>query len=180
MSNKKEVTLARLREALKRLISGRPLKVKPTGKLTLNKINNEAGLGGSYIHKLPVFKAYVEPIIETFNRVQVEFFNGNISLEDFNTTRVQLLDNTVLVEDLHQIESAPLLDEGLNFTKEEMLKAALKREQRLKESYRQERNDIRKINTELEILNSTLMYRLYELQNELHYMKVTYISGKLD
>ena len=36
--------LARLRAALERLISGKPQNVSPSGKLTLNKINNELNM----------------------------------------------------------------------------------------------------------------------------------------
>ena len=51
--SKKKITEARLREAINRLIEGKPEKVKPSGKITLNRINNEAGLSASYIHKFP-------------------------------------------------------------------------------------------------------------------------------
>ena len=54
-------------QALKRLLSGTPTRVKVTGKLTLNKINNEAGLRHSYIYKFDSFVEYANPIIEKFN-----------------------------------------------------------------------------------------------------------------
>ncbi|MGN5050252.1 hypothetical protein ACTG1T_07080 [Aeromonas veronii] len=63
----KELTESRLHAALNRLLEGKPVKVKATGKLTLNKINNEAGLGNSYIHKFPDFLKYANPIIEEHN-----------------------------------------------------------------------------------------------------------------
>ena len=47
MVDKRQVTESKLKEALKRLIAGEPIRTKSTGRITLNKINKEAGLGNS-------------------------------------------------------------------------------------------------------------------------------------
>ncbi|PKH88369.1 hypothetical protein [Colwellia sp. Bg11-28] len=61
------LTESRLNEALERLLKGQPRYVKATGKLTLNKVNNEAKLGNSYIHKFPKFLAQAKPLIDEYN-----------------------------------------------------------------------------------------------------------------
>jgi len=137
MITKRELTEARLREALQRLLDGRPTKTRGDGLLTLNKINKEAELGNSYIHKFPDFVVYAKPIIEEHNTAKSKLLN-----DDFSLTEVKL-------------------------TEAERFRAELNRERRLKERYRQERNDARKAKEELETLNNTLMYRLFELQQEL-------------
>ncbi|MCV6039105.1 hypothetical protein OFP00_39095, partial [Escherichia coli] len=43
----------------------------------------------------------------------------------------------------------------------------LNREKELKEEYRRERDEALAINTELETLNKSLMFRIYELQEQL-------------
>lgn len=48
MSRDRRITESRLHAALDRLLKNKPIKVKASGKLTPNKINNEAGLGNSY------------------------------------------------------------------------------------------------------------------------------------
>lgn len=130
--------LARLRAALERLTSGKPEKVSPSGKLTLNRINKEAGLGHSYIHKF-------EDFVEHEAKPAIEAFNAN-----YDPVKAKLLLNN---------------DE---LTETEELKLKLKKEVALKEQYRQERNDIRAINKELETQNSSLMFRLYELQEQVN------------
>lgn len=67
MTRSLTLTESRLNEALERLLKGKPRNVKTTGKLTLNKINNEAELGNSYIHKFPKFLAYAKPLIDEYN-----------------------------------------------------------------------------------------------------------------
>lgn len=71
--------------------------------------------------------------------------------------------------------------EGVNLGKVELteiekLKTDLKREKSLKEKYRSERDDAKNAQKELEALNSTLMFRLYELQEELGRKKLVNIS----
>lgn len=148
MASKREITEARLREALQRLLDGCPVRTKPTGKLTLNKVNNEAGLGNSYIHKFPDVVEYANPIINTYNKAKRKL------IEDGLPTSTMVLSEV------------------------EKLRIDKKREERLKEQYRQGRDDARKAKTELEALNNTLMFRVYELQEELRHYKVKLLPTK--
>lgn len=133
----REVTEARLHAALERLLERKPRRVKKNGKLSLNRINNEAGLGHSYIHKFEDFVHNIaNPAIETFNRA---YDPNQFELESENT---------------------PL-------TEVERLKAKLKKEKELKEKYRKERDDAIASCKELEKHNSLLMFRAFELQEEL-------------
>lgn len=58
------------------------------------------------------------------------------------------------------------------------LKSEKNKEQRLKEKYRHERDDARKVQSELEVINNTLMFRLYELQEEVLHIKGAVIPIK--
>ncbi|WP_261882298.1 hypothetical protein [Vibrio pelagius] len=149
MQGKKSLTEARLHEALNRLLNGKPTRVKTTGKLTLNKINNEAGLGNSYVHKFHDFIAYANPIIAEFNEEKRKLVEEGFSISDIQLTEL------------------------------EKLKAEKKRERQLKEKYKHERDDARKAKVELEALNNSLMFRLYELQEELAHIKGTVIEKNL-
>ncbi|HFU9084597.1 TPA: hypothetical protein ACH7KA_005076, partial [Escherichia coli] len=120
--------------------------VSPSGKLTLNKINNEAGLGNSYIHK---FKDFIEN-------------EANPAIESFNAN--------------YDPVKAKLLQNKQNLTEKEKHKARMKKEVKLKEQYRQERDDLKTINKELETQISSLMFRLYELQEQLNVQNVVKIS----
>ncbi|HAW92972.1 MULTISPECIES: hypothetical protein [unclassified Arsukibacterium] len=132
----KETTEGRLREALQRLVERRPVRVKLKGRLTLNKINNEAGLGNSYIHKFEDFvKKEALPAIDKYN-------------SNYDPLKAQLL------------------EAGSEITEVERLKVKLKKEIALKEQYRRERDDLKVINKELETQNSSLMFRVYELQDQ--------------
>jgi hypothetical protein len=142
----KESTVGRLRAALERLVTGKPLKVKLQGRLTLNKINNEAGLGNSYIHKFTDFvKNEAKPAIEEYN-------------SNYDPIKAKLLENEVKLTDVEKI------------------KAKLKKEVALKERYRKERYELNAINKELETKNSTLMFRLYELQEQINIDNVINLS----
>ena len=133
----REVTLGRLRAALKRLQDKKPERVKLKGKLSLNKINNEAGLGNSYIHKFEDFvNNEAVPAIKEYN------------------------------DDYDPISIALVCDHDKQ-TEEDKLKAKLKKEKSLKEQYRKERDDLKLINKELEQQNSSLMFRIFELQSQL-------------
>ncbi|MDE9383457.1 hypothetical protein PZ937_21965 [Vibrio alginolyticus] len=129
----------KLHKALVRLQNGKPLRTKAKGRLTLNKINNEAGLGRSYIHK---FKEFVDkvanPAIETYNEM----------LDNPKSSEVDKL----ITEDTSEIDK---------------LKDELRKQIELKEGYRTERDEALAINDELEALNKSLMFRVYELQQEL-------------
>ncbi|CAK1917886.1 KfrA N-terminal DNA-binding domain-containing protein [Vibrio crassostreae] len=132
----------RLQDALERLLEGKPERVKATGRLTLNKINREAGLGQSYIHK---FKTFIN---ETANPT-IEKYNNNLN----NPTSDCLSTAPTSVE-------ASVVDK---------FKADLKREENLKVKYRKERDELNARLKELESINNTLMYRVYELQGELSF-----------
>lgn len=139
------VTEARLEEALKRLLNGAPVRIKQGGKLTLNKVNKEAGLGHSYVHKFPEFVARATPQIDEYNKYA------------------------------HKIETGMELDDS-KLDEVSRLKLQLKKEKRLKEQYRKERDNAIVIQKELETLNSTLMFRVYELQEEARHGKVIQID----
>jgi len=131
--------LEKLKKALYRLQNGKPLRTKVKGQLTLNKINNEAGLGRSYIHK---FKDFVQNV-------------ANPAIEKYN-------------EKLDEPEqSQQMVAESEGMSELDKLRVELNREKELKEEYRRERNEALAINTELETLNKSLMFRIYELQEPL-------------
>ncbi|EDM67230.1 hypothetical protein PE36_22620, partial [Moritella sp. PE36] len=72
----------------------------------------------------------------------------------------------------YNAEKSALLNDDFSLTEPELTEAEsfrveLNRVNRLKDRYRQERGDARKAQKELEALNNTLMYRLFELQEEL-------------
>ena len=142
----RELTVARLEAALQRLLDVIPQRVKNAGKLSLNRINNEAGLGHSYIHKFEIFvRDVANPAIEKFNKeYDPEQF-------DFESDEVKL-------------------------TEIQIFKAKLKKEKELKEKYRHQRDEAADRAKELEKLNSTLMFRVYELQDELRLKNVIQLS----
>jgi len=146
MSRDRNITESRLHEALNRLLQGQPKRVKFKGKLTLNKINNEAGLGNSYVHKFPDFVEYAKPIIDDYNN------NFQQSLEDGFSV------DEIAISEVDKLKSDKL------------------REERLKIRYRQERDDAVKAKVELEVINNTLMFRLFELQEELASLKGTIVK----
>ncbi|ELA9427327.1 hypothetical protein QTV33_000984 [Vibrio parahaemolyticus] len=136
----------KLQKALERLLNGKPLRTKAKGRLTLNKINNEAGLGRSYIHKFREFvKDVATPAINAYNR--------NLT----NPVSADLV--SPLTEDLSEINK---------------LREELSRQVALKEDYRKERDELLAINDELEKLNKSFMFRVFELQQELSNSIVEY------
>jgi len=149
----KNITLGRLDAALKRLESGSPNRVKANGKITLNKINNEAGLGHSYIHKFTDFvKDEANPRIKTYNEKLSELINNG-----------------------HVVKS-----DGVELSEVDKLKAELKKEKILKKKYRKERDDAVICKKELDGLNVSLMFRLYELQNESRVNTVVSLASRRD
>lgn len=130
----------RFHQALNRLLEGKPIRVKAIGQITLNKINNEAGYGRSYIHKFKTFIADVaEPAINKHNR------------------RLELLST----KEVTQNSPATMTP-----TIEDKLRAERNREEKLKKDYKAEVDALRTKVKMLEAINNTLMYRLYELQNQ--------------
>lgn len=144
-----KVTEGRLRAALQRLLDGKPERIKKVGKLSLNKINKEAGLGHSYIYK---FKGFVEN-------------EAKPAIEEFNENYEPLLETlkSEATEDSSEVDK---------------LKAKLKKEKALKERYRKERNDAIQVYKILEQQNSLLMFRVYELQDEVRVNNVEAFSGR--
>lgn len=135
--SKKEITLGRLRNALKRLLDGKPTKVKANAKLTLNRINKEAGLSQSYIHKFPEFIKEAEPQIIEFNNK----FDPNAL--------------------------SPINEDSNSDSVVDSLRHSLSREKRLKEKYKQERDDLRAVNQSIVARENGLLFQLYELQQTL-------------
>ena len=124
--------------ALQRLLNGKPVKVKPGGKLTLNRINNEAGFGNSYVHKFPDFVAYAKPVIEEYNLNRDKAMSTGLDIE----------------------VNAPLSEiEGLRFK--------LRKAEELKAKYRIERDNAIEARKVLEHKYSELMFRAYSLQEDL-------------
>ena len=146
MSRSRNLTESKLHEALNRLLQGQHKRVKFKGKLTLNKVNNEAGLGNSYVHKFPDFVEYAKPVIEDYNNNWQQSMEEGISVDE------------VPVSEFDKLKSEKL------------------REKNLKEKYKQERDDAVKAKVELEAINNTLMFRLYELQEELSSLKNTVVE----
>lgn len=142
--------LEKLQKALCRLQNGKPLRTKAKGQLTLNKINNEAGLGRSYIHK---FKDFVEKI-------------ANPAIERYNSSLDALEQSQQMATKLKDISEIDKLRAELNLEKE------------LKVGYRRERDEALAINTTLETLNKSLMFRIYELQEQLSAEVVEYEHHK--
>lgn len=124
--------------AFQRLLDGKPLHVKSTGKLTLNRINNEAQLGNSYVHKFKEFVAYAKPVIDEFNLNRDNAMITGLDIE--------------LDVPLSEIDK---------------LKAQLKKAEELKDKYRVERNNAIEARKQLEAENATLRFRVFDLQQEL-------------
>ena len=67
-SDRGKETLIRLEQALERLIDGKPLKTKPDGRISLKRINDEAGLSSGGIYYYSSFVEKANSIIETAKR----------------------------------------------------------------------------------------------------------------
>ncbi|MCZ6313839.1 hypothetical protein [Vibrio parahaemolyticus] len=131
--------LDEFKKALERLLAGTPVRTKAKGRLTLNKINNEADLEQNYIHK---FKDFVENVANP----AIEKYNGSLGYSE---------------------QSEQVTSGSKDMSELDKLRAELNRERELKVEYRRERDEAIAINTELETLNKSLMFRVYELQEQL-------------
>ncbi|WP_413525242.1 hypothetical protein [Photobacterium phosphoreum] len=136
----KELTEGRLREALERLLNGTARNVKKKGKLTLNKVNNEAKLGNSYVHKFPDFVAYAKPLIDEYNQNRDKAMTKGLDVEI----------------------------SGVELDQVDKLKAQLKKALELKERYRLERDNAVEARQQLEHKYSELMFHAHELQEDLN------------
>ena len=133
----RQITEARLHEALQRLLDGQGRYVKPKGRLTLNKVNTEAQLGNSYVHKFPEFVAHARPLIEQCNHNREKAMATGLDI-----------------------------DIGSQLSEIDKLKSELQRERALKEKYRRERDNAIQARSLLEQDYSELIKRLAELQDE--------------
>ena len=124
--------------AFQRLLNGKPLHVKATGELTLNRINNEALLGNSYVHKFKEFVAYAKPVIDEYNLNRDKAMTTGLDIE---------------------------LDVPLSEL--DRLKHQLKKANELKDKYRVQRNNTIEARKQLEAENARLLFRVFELQQEL-------------
>ncbi|MEZ8745320.1 hypothetical protein AB4189_16670 [Vibrio sp. 10N.286.49.E1] len=124
--------------AFQRLLDGKPLHVKAKGRLTLNRINNEARFGNSYVHKFKKFVDYAQPVIDEYN------FNRDKAM----TTGLDIELDVPLSE----------LDR---------LKHELKKANELKDKYRVQRNNAIEARKQLEAENARLRFRVFDLQQEL-------------
>tara|TARA_Y100001960_G_C14194808_1_gene596745 strand:+ start:134 stop:592 length:459 start_codon:yes stop_codon:yes gene_type:complete len=124
--------------AFQRLLDGKPLHVKATGKITLNRINNEAQLGNSYIHKFKEFVAYAKPVIDEYNLNRDKAMKTGLDIE---------------------------LDVPLSEL--DRLRYELKKAKELKDKYRVQRNNAIEARKQLEAENARLRFRVFDLQQEL-------------
>jgi len=124
--------------AFQRLLDGKPLSVKQTGKLTLNRINREAQLGNSYIHKFKELVEYAKPIIDEYNLNRVKAMTTGLNIE--------------IDTPLSEIDK---------------LKSELRKSIALKDKYRIDKENAVKARKDLEAENSRLLFRVFELQQEL-------------
>ncbi|MBF4323737.1 hypothetical protein, partial [Vibrio anguillarum] len=108
------------------------------GKLTLNRINNEAQLGNSYVHKFKEFVAYAKPVIDEYNHNRDKAMTTGLDIE---------------------------LDVPLSEL--DRLKHELKKANDLKDKYRVQRNNAVEARTQLEAENARLRFRVFDLQQEL-------------
>lgn len=143
------MTEARFRAAFKRLLNGNPTHTKASGKLTYNKINNEAGAGHSYINK-PCFEKFRDEVKD--------------EIDSYNSKKNKALEGGVVLPEI-------------KLTTEEALRRELKREIGLKNKYKQERDDAKAAKELLESMHNTLLFRIHDLQEELRPMKVVPIKG---
>lgn len=65
-SDRGKETLIRLEQALQRLVDGNPIKTKPDGRISLKRINDEAGLSSGGIY---YYSSFVETAKKRFNYV---------------------------------------------------------------------------------------------------------------
>lgn len=137
MSRDKQITEARLYEALQRLLDGQQRHVKRNGRLTLNKINTEAQLGNSYIHKFSDFVEHAKPLIKKYNDKRERLMVVGLDIE-INTS-------------LSEVDK---------------LKSELQRERALKQKYRKERDNALQARSLLEQAYSELVKRVADLQDE--------------
>ncbi|EGQ8734481.1 TPA: hypothetical protein NJ328_003810 [Vibrio parahaemolyticus] len=147
LSPQLKVTEERLEEALKRLLTNKPVIVKANGKLSLNKINNEAGLGHSYIHKFQEFVERAKPQIEAYNHNRDKFMATGLDID---------------------IEAT--------ISEVDKIKGKLKKSEKQRDIYRLERNNAVEARKLLEKQLAEMTHRAYMLQEEVLNLKREYDS----
>lgn len=144
----KTKTEGRLVNAFQRLVDRKPLRTKASGILSLNKINVEASLGNSYVHKFKDFVKYAKPIIQQYNKDREKAIESGITIEVESKEPVSEVDS---------------------------LKAKLEKSNKLKADYRAQLENSIKARKLLETENSRLMFRVFELQQEILDSKETVV-----
>jgi AcrR family transcriptional regulator len=133
-----EITLQRLRDALERLKNGEPTKTKRDGKISILRINDEAGLSRGAIYHYTEFIEEAKAEIAFHEQRRLENKDRDI-LESFK-------------------EESSRIDQ---------IKHAKQNETRLKNTYREQRDNLKAISDEIVKRDVSWAYRCLELQMEL-------------
>jgi hypothetical protein len=136
-ATKKQITEGRLRAALDRLLAGKPEKVPTNGKLSIKRVNDEAGLSRSYIYKFPEIVDEAEKAIAEYIKEHGENY------------------------------AQELVEVGEDENRIEKLKRQLATETRLKKEYKQQRDNIKTAADLIAQREATLAYRVFELEQEI-------------
>ncbi|MCG9705077.1 hypothetical protein HWA77_09545 [Photobacterium damselae subsp. damselae] len=96
-SDRGKETLIRLEQALQRLLDGNPIKTKPDGRISLKRINDEAGLSSGGIY---YYSSFVETAKKTIQlrRQQDRTGKTKVNNERLNKLREQREKEKVLKE----------------------------------------------------------------------------------
>ncbi|HIF9153711.1 TPA: hypothetical protein ACX6SN_001448 [Photobacterium damselae] len=87
-SDRGKETLIRLEQALQRLIDGNPIKTRPDGRISLKRINDEAGLSSGGIYYYSSFVETAKKMIE-LSRQQDSTGKIKVNNERLNKLREQ-------------------------------------------------------------------------------------------
>ncbi|ELR64642.1 hypothetical protein C942_02213 [Photobacterium marinum] len=125
---------AQFRAAFERLKAGKPERTKPTGKITLNKINKESGLAHSYIHH------------KTFEKLREEFSED---IEGLNKVKAKADGEDYVGEAERTIKR---------------LRDDVKTETRRKESYKSDLKELRVEADAAIAKSAIMAHRIFELE----------------
>ncbi|WP_446891864.1 hypothetical protein [Aeromonas veronii] len=86
MNTRTQITVQRLRDALQRLLDGKPQRTKPDNKISLSRINMEAGCSHGLLYKYPDLVCEFKIVIERHKTLkqsveQFKHISSNISKE---------------------------------------------------------------------------------------------------
>ncbi|WP_305842096.1 hypothetical protein [Photobacterium leiognathi] len=87
-SDRGKETLIRLEQALQRLVDGNPIKTKPDGRISLKRINDEAGLSSGGIYYYSSFVEMAKKTIQ-LRRQQDSTGKTKVNNERLNKLREQ-------------------------------------------------------------------------------------------